>query len=671
MKTLESYKNLMHSPLFKEGPVVVFIWQNKEGWPVEDVSSNLQKMFFYNPEDYLSSKLHYSDQIHPDDIERVGREVEEASFSGVSSFTHQPYRYLNAKGEYRWVQDSTMIQRDDSGEITHYFGYLSDVTTQMELTQRLELDLVERKQREKVLHETLELQNTIFNNIDYMLIVTDANGVITKFNKKAEETLGYSAQELVAKETPSKFHLESEVVQRAKEFSIELGEEVKIGFDVFVAKTNKGLANEDEWTYVSKDGREIPVSLSVTALRDQYQNIIGYIGMAKDISELKKSQEKLIKAKEEAEASNDAKSRFLANMSHEIRTPLNAIMGFIELLKNAENDDTKLKYLTIAQSSSSALLNVINDILDISKIEDNKLQIEKVDFDIHKSCQRLIDFFHSSFEKKSIQLKVDGVSSVPQILRTDPLRLRQIVSNLLSNATKFSPENSTITLTLKYKNEKLYVYVKDEGIGISQAVKEKIFLPFEQAQSSTTREFGGTGLGLSISRRLAQLLGGDIEVESKEGEGSTFLVYVDAPIGEKVENEESKEIEGEDLTLQGDILLAEDNKTNQMLMGIILDDIGLTYEIAENGNEAIALCQKKSFDLILMDINMPECDGEEATKIIRSTSKSCDKTPIIALTANAMKEDVERYKKIGMNDYLSKPVDMNKLRNTLQKYLKQ
>lgn len=666
MNSLENYKDLMHSPLFQEGPIVVFVWQNREGWPVEDVSSNLKRMFHYDPEDYLSSKLHYSDQIHPDDMERVAREVEEASSSGVATFTHQPYRYLNGQGKYRWVQDSTMIQRDDNGEITHYFGYLSDITTQMELTQRLESDLVERKRNEKILHETLELQSAIFDNIDYMLITTDREGFITQFNKKAEETLGYCAEELLYRETPKIFHLEEEIVQRAQQFSQELGEELTSGFEVFVAKTDRGLANEHEWTYVCKYGTYIPVSLSITALRDPYGKIIGYIGMAKDISELKKTREKLLHAKEEAEASNQAKSRFLANMSHEIRTPLNAIMGFIDLLKKEESDEKRLNYFNIVQSSSNTLLNVINDILDISKIEDNKLEIEYVDFDVKDACRTMVNFFHSSLEKKSITLKLESLEELPQLLYCDPLRIRQIVSNLISNAIKFSPENSTITLSLKYVERELYISVKDEGIGIAEEVKEKIFLPFEQAESSTTREFGGTGLGLSISRRLAQLLGGDIQLISTLGEGSTFIVHIHAPIAKESTSQEEMD---QDLELKGHILLAEDNKTNQTLMGIILDDFGLSFKIASNGYEALKLCQEEEFDLILMDINMPECDGEDATKLIRSKQNRCQKTPIIALTANAMKEDVERYMDIGMNDYLSKPVNMAKLEKKLFRYL--
>ncbi len=639
------------------------------------------------------------------------------------------------------------------------------------------------------------LTNAIFDNVDYLLIATDTGGIITKFNKAAERFLGYSAEEVVGISTPAVFHLGSEVVERAEILSVQLNRPVKPGFEVFVAKTDLGLANEHEWTYITKEGLHKPVLLTVTALRNNEDEITGYIGVAKDISqskriaedlqssqnrlneaqrianigswsldhntgdllwsdqiysifeldsltfspsyegflnsihpddvekvqtsfsnalenkstyniehrllmkdgrikhviergetlysdngeaaltqgtvqditELKLVQQNLIKAKEDAESANRSKSRFLANMSHEIRTPLNGIMGFIELLQRQETDPKKIDYLDIIQNSSKSLLVVINDILDLSKIEGGNMQIETIDFDLKQDLHELFSFFKSIADTNNIRLNFEYPSALTTPVHTDPLRLKQVLSNLISNAIKFSPQDSAITITLHREGEIIHISIQDEGIGISEEAQQRIFNPFEQAEISTTRNYGGTGLGLSISKKLIELLGGEIQVESRLGEGSRFSFSLLAP---EVSTQEEQNSLNETPALQGHLLVAEDNKTNQMLISILLDELKLTYTIVEDGQEAFeAFKRDQDYDLILMDINMPRTNGIEATQLIRQSGEPNQQIPIIALTANVMKEDVDEYLRLGMNDHLSKPIDSDRLGKLLASYL--
>jgi len=385
--------------------------------------------------------------------------------------------------------------------------------------------------------------------------------------------------------------------------------------------------------------------------------------------EIKTMNEELTRAKIKADEASQLKSEFLANMSHEIRTPLNAISGFISLLKAEETDPKKQRYIDIIEESSSTLLQIINDILDISKIENGKLEIEHIDFDPYHDLIMVTELFQAKAAEKKIHLKVQYNHKIPQTLNGDILRIKQVVSNLLSNAIKFTPENSKIKCIIWYKEGYLYIKVKDYGIGIAQEKLEHIFDAFVQADTSTVREYGGTGLGLSISYRLSRLLEGDLAVTSKEGVGSTFIFSSKVKISKALKKEELKpevvETEGKQL------LLVEDNRANQLFMGILLNNLGLKHEIASDGIEAVEMVKDKVYDLILMDENMPRLNGIGATKAIRKIEVEAGRipAPIISLTANAIKGDKERFLAAGMDDYISKPVDQKKLLQKFSKFL--
>jgi signal transduction histidine kinase/ActR/RegA family two-component response regulator len=386
--------------------------------------------------------------------------------------------------------------------------------------------------------------------------------------------------------------------------------------------------------------------------------------------ELEEASKEASKMAVRAKQASKSKSEFLANMSHEIRTPLNAILGFIDLLKEKETDEEKLKYIATVQNSSTTLLGIINDILDFSKIESGNLNIEKVDFNVEEEFKTLVELFRAKASEKSVNLTLNMDDNMPAALHSDPLRIKQVIANLLSNALKFTPRNGRVELNIGYKNGQLLVSVKDSGIGVAKDKQKHIFKAFSQAESSTTRKYGGTGLGLSISSRLISMLGGKLQLESEEGKGSTFSFAIDVEIGKYKKVEKNVNLDLLDINNKK-ILLVEDNKANQMFMSLILKKFKLKFDIANDGLEAIEAFENSQYDLILMDENMPNLNGIEATKRILEIEKEKNllHTPIIALTANALKGDREKFLEAGMDEYLTKPINKEKLAQTFKEFL--
>ena len=384
----------------------------------------------------------------------------------------------------------------------------------------------------------------------------------------------------------------------------------------------------------------------------------------------------ILKIKQEVKKvkkASKAKSEFLANMSHEIRTPLNAIMGFIDLLKDELKDKSKgrksYEYVEIIEQSSKSLLQIIEDILDFSKIESGKLDIDKIDFNPKSKFEVITHLFNAKASEKKITLILNLDENLPKTINTDPLRIKQVISNLLSNALKFTDSGKKITVDISYKDKLLYISVKDEGKGIEKDKLSHIFDAFSQEDSSTTRKYGGTGLGLTISSRLVELLGGKLNVKSKVGVGSEFYFYIPVEIGKEVAKLEANQKE---ITFDKyKILLVEDNKANQMFMKLVLKKLKLKFDIASDGLEAVEAFKQNKYDAILMDENMPNMSGIEATKEILKIEKDkgLKHTPIVALTANALKGDRERFISVGMDEYMTKPLDKRKLSDILRKIL--
>ncbi len=407
-------------------------------------------------------------------------------------------------------------------------------------------------------------------------------------------------------------------------------------------------------------------------------NKIELIARVKSHLELKRSREELEVAKRSAEEALVYKSEFLANMSHEIRTPINGIIGMSEFLDNTKLDEKQAEYVRIVRSSANSLLNLINDILDFSKLEAGKIELENLDFDFHEHIEDTLKSMTFKAEEKGLQLKQIIQPDVPQALNGDPTRLRQVLLNLISNALKFSEKGYvTVKVSLLDEfNDKCVVKIEviDTGIGISPEGKRRLFKSFSQVDASTTRNYGGTGLGLVISKSLSEMMGGKISVESEEGKGSNFWFTIKMGISkmehvEKLRLEESTTDDHQMKKLM--ILLAEDNLINQKVASIHLEKLGHTVQVANNGLVAFDAFKSGNFDLVFMDVQMPEADGYESTGLIRNYERK-DSTkkriPIIAMTANAMKGDKEKCIEAGMDDYISKPFTARALKEILSKY---
>ncbi|EDZ62671.1 signal transduction histidine kinase [Sulfurimonas gotlandica GD1] len=487
-----------------------------------------------------------------------------------------------------------------------------------------------------------------------LIMVLDNNKNVTMINTEGAKLLGYSKDEIIGKNWIENF--------LPKNIQLEINE---LASDIIEEKEK--YPNYENYV-LTKSGELKLILWKYSTLFDDQGNTIGLLTSGQDITEQKRTYLELNKAKYEAEKANKSKSEFLANMSHEIRTPLNGIMGFVNLLYKDEKDIKKQEKLKIIKDSSYTLIDIVNDILDFSKIESGMLSIEKVPFNILDAISQTILLFRQRAKEKNITIKLSIDDKIPKFIEGDITRTKQVFSNLLSNALKFSNEDSDVKVNVNYldNTNEIYCEVLDSGVGISPSKTDTIFEAFEQEDSSTTRKYGGTGLGLSIVKQLVELMGGKIGVNSELGVGSTF--YFTLPIIEAKEDIDKDDVAtiNQEL-LHGNALIVEDNKTNQMLLSILLEDFGLTYDVANDGLEAVDKVKNNKYDLILMDENMPNMNGIEASSTIRKLEHTKD-IVIIAVTANALKGDREKFLENGMDDYISKPIDTDELEKILRKY---
>jgi CheY-like chemotaxis protein len=393
--------------------------------------------------------------------------------------------------------------------------------------------------------------------------------------------------------------------------------------------------------------------------------------LLKQNAELELGRMQMSKALEAAEAASKFKSAFLANMSHELRTPLNGILGMSQSLSREPLEPKLREQVDVIRASGEALLAILNDVLDLSKIEAGKMEIEDIEFELAKLVDAVhVQFAHLAAAKKiALSVEMRGAQGV---YRGDPTRIRQILTNLMSNALKFTGSGG-LALSIERREASLIFTVADTGIGMSPSELDKLFLKFSQADPSTTRRYGGTGLGLSICRQLVEMMGGHIAVESQVGVGSTFtvdlpLVWVASSRGSGA----TEDAVADEATPSGHwrVLAAEDNNINRRVLRTLLNQVGIEPAFVQNGREAVEACRTGHFDLILMDIQMPEMDGLEATHAIRrlETDQECVRKPIIAVTANVMSHQVERYNAAGMDGYIAKPIHVRELLACLAKF---
>lgn len=419
---------------------------------------------------------------------------------------------------------------------------------------------------------------------------------------------------------------------------------------------------------VRRSGEEFPIEASIS----QYRTDAGVIftSIVRDITERRRHEEKIAAALAAAEAATEAKSRFLAFMSHEIRTPLNGILGMAQVMSHGRLSGVQRDRLTVLRDAGESLLVILNDILDLSKIEAGRLEFESAEFDLEGLLAASRHAFEPLAEQKGLRLVLDAAQA-GGCYRGDPGRIRQIVFNLISNAVKFTSAGE-VRIGASHSGGVLKIAVEDTGVGMSPDVLKSLFTPFTQADASTSRQYGGTGLGLTICRQLAELMGGTLTVVSSPAQGSLFTLRLPAErIGDRAPVAVEAALPGRVPATGLRILAAEDNPTNQVVLRALLEQIGMTLTVVGDGLAAVEAWRADPFDLILMDVQMPEMDGLQATRVIRREEavRGLAPIPIIALTANAMPQQIEGYIETGMNAAVTKPINLTQLFETMAKTL--
>jgi PAS domain S-box-containing protein len=495
----------------------------------------------------------------------------------------------------------------------------------------------------------------IIDNFRLGLLEVEPSGVIIDANESFCEMSGFSIEELFGKDG-------GEVL---------LDDFEKERMKVRNASRSEGEADVYELRVFNKKKETRYWLVSAAPLLGDDGEVYGSIGIHWDITEMKQLEFELKGARYKAEESSKAKAMFLANMSHEIRTPLNGIVGMAEQLAQSQLDADQRYFIDIMRSASSTLLSIINDVLDISKIESGKFSIEITPFNLNETIRRTLSIFGEKAKQTNISLDIELMDDRGIMHLGDPHRLSQVLFNIVGNAMKFTQAGYVrVTSNLsRGENDICFVSfsIEDTGVGMDIAYLTKVFEAFTQEDASITRKFGGRGLGLSIARSIVHIMGGTIEIESEKGKGTRVNIRI--PM--RISNEKTKQdiVEMTDLqkSLKGlRILAVEDNELNRMVLQVILKKCEVVVTIAHNGQEAIKLIQEQEFDLVLMDVQMPIVDGLEATKYIREELKLS--TPIIGLSANAMREEVEICKQAGMNDYLVKPYSERVLVEVMKKW---
>lgn len=552
--------------------------------------------------------------------------------------THIEFDIRTKTGETKCVEQSAVILKENNVPI----GFHCVVK---DITQKRDMENVVKKYEEKLIEKQALLQS-ILDNATSIIYVKDMQGKYVLINKQFKEYLNVEDTEIIGKTD-----FDFTEPNQAERYKFTDDEVIRSGKPVEIEEVIK--------TYTGTHN----ILIIKFPLLDAENKMYGISGIATDITERVKYQEHLLEAKKMAEDAQELQEQFLANMSHEIRTPMNGIRGMTNLLMETPLNDEQKDFTKTIQRSSDNLLVIINDILDLSKIQAGKLTIEKINFNLKEVLEDAMVMFNHVIDEKQLTLQLNVSADMPAILNGDPYRLNQILVNLLGNAIKFTAKGGIdIKVSIGEKKAKdiiLNFAITDTGIGIEKDKVDEIFDSFTQASMNTSRKYGGTGLGLSITRQLLELQGGKISVESRINKGSTFkftipYTYSEADKSTLFIDKDSKEYRS---LLKGKkFLIVEDNEINQKVVRHVLQQTGGVVEVASDGYEAVALLEKSvDYDVIIMDLQMPQMDGYEATAHIRNVMKL--DIPIIAMTANALKGEREKCIEVGMNDYISKPFD--------------
>ena len=592
--------------------------------------------------------------VHPDDVEPyIGtfrRAVQEQTPARAEA------RLRRADGEWRWVISYAEPRFSPSGEFRGHVG--------------LSLDITERKQVEQALHASEEKFRQLAENIREVFWMMSPTTNETLYVSPAyEEVWGRTCGSLYKDPMSFTEAMHPDDLEKAH---------------LWFARQVAGELIDSEYRIRTPDGQEKWIRDRAFPIRDQDGQLIRVVGIAEEITDRKRYEEELIHAREGADAANEAKSRFLANMSHEIRTPMNGVLGMVQLLLETDLTAEQLRYASVAHRSGRTLLALIDDILDLSKIEADKIVLENLAFNVWDMVEEAVELPRLQAAPKGLLFTLRLSPEIPQVLCGDALRLGQVLTNLCSNAIKFT-ERGGVTLDGVLEGQQngavmVRFTIADTGIGIPADQIATLFRPFTQADASTTRKYGGTGLGLAICKHLVEMMGGSIGVHSQPGPGSVFWFTVVLERAKESADGDHKSIESEPADapldprsgtataqLSAHILVVEDNPVNREVALAFLRKLGYRPTAVTNGAEAVEAVERGDYDLVLMDCEMPVMDGFDATRRIRGSTYP--NMPIIALTADAMPADRVRCMREGMNDYLAKPVDLRQLAEVLERWL--
>lgn len=622
---------------------IIFRVRLNDRLEMEYVSPGVRKLWGLEQKAAIGKRSRTLKFGHPEDMPGY---LEKVTHACIANEPYQAeYRLLMPDGTIRWMLErGSVSDRNDNGIATHIEGFIVDVTEQQKL--REELDASERR------------ITAIADNIDGALFRTRLSDppVIEYYSPGIKKLTGIDAADMIGKSPASqslthpddlrRYHetLRS-ALERREPYEIELRFVLPNGETKWILQRGKGT----EYDHTG---------------RPKYLE-----GFSIDITARKEIERALEQAKESAESANRAKSDFLAMMSHEIRTPMNGVLGMTSVLLETTLTPEQHRSATTIRDSAESLLHIINDVLDFSKLEADKMEFENIAFDVHALLDYSIEIVQPRAKSKGLSIRLELSPDVPQFLHSDPGRIRQVALNLLGNAVKFTMQGSVtarIMTAVSGEQLRLRVEVVDTGVGIPQDRLDKLFKSFSQTDASVSREFGGTGLGLAISRKIVECMGGAIGVNSVEGAGSTF--WFEVPVSAATADEAARTSghvpagRVEDALAQISalgrplrLLVAEDNATNQLVVKSVLSKYGIHPDFAANGQEAIDAVLRRPYDVILMDVHMPEMDGLSAAKAIRAMQGEPSLIPIIALTANAFSQDIELCRRAGMNSHVGKP----------------
>jgi PAS domain S-box-containing protein len=595
---------------------------------------------------------------HPDDLARSDL-ARERHFSGQADQYVCEVRMLHKSGSWVWVLDrGKVVTWDQQRRPLRMAG--------------THLDITERKRAEAELREQRDL--FLSGSVVFIKWRVGIDGPVEFVSANVVDMLGHDPLDLI---TGKVIYADLIPVEDRARVEAEIAAAAATGISHF---------EHGPYRLRHRNGHQIWIHDHTYLVRSEAGAVTHYISYLIDITNskrleeaLRQSEAGLTEAKERAEQANAAKSRFLATMSHEIRTPITGVLGMADLLLRTRLDDEQRLYVNTLSSSTNTLLTILNDILDLSKIESGKMSLEAVDFDPATSLREVTDLNRGVASRKGIALELALGAGIPEAVIGDPARFRQVALNLIGNAVKFTEQGRVgIRLSVAAAGAgtvRLLTEIEDTGIGIPAEQASRLFAPFSQLDPSTTRRFGGTGLGLAISRKLVELMGGTIGVDSVPGRGSRFWFETGFRIGaspvapaspkQTVDPSVPETIDAPSGSLR--ILLAEDNVINQMLIRKMLEKRGHRVEVAGNGRLAVEAVRSETFDVVLMDMQMPEMDGEEATGLIRALPAPKGGIPVLALTADVVKEHRQRYLDAGIDDFIPKPIDWETLFAAIQR----